>query len=329
MNQMTVLIMSNGGTVGTSLVKCLKDSEDVVVISADSNEFYPSLYLAEHREVLPDITSPTYIKVVERIIKEQSINAVIVASDSIMQHHLEDLFNLKVELISPKKEVVETFIDKYKTHEYFKEHLRDMNDLRIPDTHLIEGTESPIKFPVFVKPIHGSMSQNTFLVENEKEYEVLVEKYNMLDKYIVQEYIDSDFIEYTVSALMDKSKRMKSLIAFKRRLSPRLGASIQVEHDPDNHQFKKIREISHSIVEKLDTQGPLNIQYRIDKNGNIYVIEINPRFSSTVIFRHMMGINEPHLLLKNFLQGVEIEVEIPTTRFIGIRYLEELVIPLR
>ena len=45
------------------------------------------------------------------------------------------------------------------------------------------------------------------------------------------------------------------------------------------------------VADALDLEGAINIQLRID-NGEPVIFEINPRFSSTVGFRHRLGFTD-------------------------------------
>jgi carbamoyl-phosphate synthase large subunit len=73
-------------------------------------------------------------------------------------------------------------------------------------------------------------------------------------------------------------------------------------------QVKVIRDIAMSRqLERLCTTmgmaGPANIQYRVDKNGDMRIFEIHPRFSGTVYMRATCDFNDPVILVFNFLFG--------------------------
>jgi carbamoyl-phosphate synthase large subunit len=50
----------------------------------------------------------------------------------------------------------------------------------------------------------------------------------------------------------------------------------------------KISQLLHQIAILLDLRGSINVQLKL-VHGIPVIFEINPRFSSTVLFRHMMG----------------------------------------
>ena len=52
-----------------------------------------------------------------------------------------------------------------------------------------------------------------------------------------------------------------------------------------------ISKLLHQLAVLLDLRGSINVQLRL-VNRTPMIFEINPRFSSTVLFRHMMGFED-------------------------------------
>ena len=61
------------------------------------------------------------------------------------------------------------------------------------------------------------------------------------------------------------------------------------------------------MAEKLDLNGSINVQLRLRDNVPL-VFEINPRFSSTVLFRHLFG-------YKDVLWAIEDKLHIPLSSY--------------
>ena len=53
----------------------------------------------------------------------------------------------------------------------------------------------------------------------------------------------------------------------------------------------EIEQLLNAVAMYLDLQGCINVQLRM-RAGVPYVFEINPRFSSTVRFRHKLGFSD-------------------------------------
>ena len=54
---------------------------------------------------------------------------------------------------------------------------------------------------------------------------------------------------------------------------------------------EKIEKMLDELAIKLNLEGSINVQLRMVENTP-YVFEINPRFSSTVMFRHLFGFTD-------------------------------------
>jgi carbamoyl-phosphate synthase large subunit len=52
--------------------------------------------------------------------------------------------------------------------------------------------------------------------------------------------------------------------------------------------------------------GPTNFQFRIDKNNELKLLEINPRISSSTSIRTAFGFNESVMCIEYFLEGKKI-----------------------
>jgi len=74
-------------------------------------------------------------------------------------------------------------------------------------------------------------------------------------------------------------------IAFRRKLVGGLTGSGEVVSNPG------IDFVLHTIAERLCLSGSINVQLRKTQRGPV-VFEINPRFSSTVMFRHLLGFHD-------------------------------------
>ena len=60
-----------------------------------------------------------------------------------------------------------------------------------------------------------------------------------------------------------------------------------------------------NLAVKINLEGSINVQLRLTEKGPV-VFEINPRFSSTVLFRHMFGFKDLEWSIQDKL-NIEIE----------------------
>ena len=89
---------------------------------------------------------------------------------------------------------------------------------------------------------------------------------------------------------------------------------------------EEIDVLLHSIAQLLQLQGSINVQLRLTGRGPV-VFEINPRFSSTVMFRHLIGFQDFVWSLCE-AEGKEIgEFEPPAVGTRIYRVSQEVVLP--
>ena len=122
-----------------------------------------------------------------------------------------------------------------------------------------------------IKPKIGRGSKNIFITKNNK-----IINYFQKDKnFIVQEFINGK--EYTVDCLFDKNGKLVFSLPRERLVAQNvsiIGKTIK---------NKKIDTFIKLISSKLNFYGPVNVQIIIKKD-QIYLIEINPRLSGSIIF---------------------------------------------
>ena len=90
--------------------------------------------------------------------------------------------------------------------------------------------------------------------------------------------------EFTCGLYRSASGTVRAII-LKRELIGGFSGYGEVIENP------QIEALLIELAEKLELRGSINVQLRIS-NGKPVVFEINPRFSSTVLFRHMLGFQD-------------------------------------
>lgn len=150
-----------------------------------------------------------------------------------------------------------------------------------------------LKFPVFIKPIYGSGSINSFKIDNLEKLKVLFD-----EGMVIQEYIEG--IEYGVD-IFNNLEYKPSRIVIKKKLSMRSG-----ETDKAITTFNKnIFNTAKQIGEALKHFGPLDCDI-IERDGNLYILDMNPRFGGGYPATHAAGVNFLELIVKLY-NGDKIE----------------------
>ena len=94
----------------------------------------------------------------------------------------------------------------------------------------------------------------------------------------------------------------------------------------DIGRFPEVTAQCKEIAKAIGARGPINIQCRL-VDGVVKVFEINPRFSGTTSLRAMVGYNEPDILLRRHVYGLDVEPDFEFEEATIIRSLIEKKLP--
>lgn len=279
-NKLKVLITGCGGDIGQSIGKILKSKSELfsLVIGADLHEEHAGKFIFDACFVLPRCNADGYQKAVIQLIKDHQIDVVIPISEPELRNlgkHLyhDDFFNKPV--IMANWQSLHVGFDKKLTSDFLANH-----GLPFPDTQLVKSYNKSI-FPVLIKSRDGSGSKSIHLVNSREELD-LYQK--IFPEFIAQEFLSNDGGEYTCGLFRSTSGEIRDII-LKRKL---MGGFSGYGTREENHQISKLL---HQIANLLDLNGSINVQLKL-VHGIPVIFEINPRFSSTVLFRHLMGFED-------------------------------------
>lgn len=178
-------------------------------------------------------------------------------------------------LLMVRDDLVKAFCDKLQTANWLK-----AQGFAAPSTvPLTEANEREL--PLVVKPRRGAGSMNVIVVRTAGLLRGLQEEHG--EDYVAQTYLPDDEAEITCALLrMNGSIRTLSLL---RKLGGDRTISARIVNEP------AVNELLHGIAETSDLYGAINVQLRMTSDGPM-IFEINPRFSSTVRMRHMLGFKD-------------------------------------
>jgi carbamoyl-phosphate synthase large subunit len=171
--------------------------------------------------------------------------------------------------------------------------------------------------PILLKPRQGNGSRGIVHLHDREDFSYWTRKAS--EPWMLQRIVGSDDEEYTVGSFGLGNGQAVAPIVMRRRLSG-AGNTLQAE------------VVEHPLIEKrvaalnalLKPRGPTNYQFRV-QGGEAYLLEVNPRFSSSNSLRTRFGYNEARMALEYFLlHRVPRDPEIRCG--IGWRYSEDYVV---
>jgi len=316
MAKLNILVSAVGGDLGQSVIKCLRDSGyNPYIVGCDMNP-----YAAGRADVDTFLQAPPvkekqkYSDFILETLKRNKINYAFLLADVEIIYFNENRERFKsseAAFVVNEKHIIDTFMDKYKTVEFFKK-----TGVPYPQTWLPCDYNGQLGFPLILKKQQGSGSQDLFKVNDSEELQFYLQRHNDM---IIQEYLPGEDNEYTAGIFSDGENI--HTITFKRTLAPG-GFSQQVELVPD----ETVNQFPQQVALALDSKKAfnINVQFRRTKKGCI-PFEINPRFSSTVYFRHLFGFRDVKWAL-DLLEGKPVSYTALPKRGIGVRKFSEVIL---
>ena len=280
--KMKILVSGCGGDIGQSVGKILGESSYVSsLFGCDISDKNAARFIYENFFLAPAITDSDYMKTIETVIQEKNIDIFIPVSEPELRfffgiNRLDNIGGAKILMASEK--ALEVGFDKLKTAEFLKQ-----KGLPYPVTQELTTAEAENidNFPVIVKSRTGSGSSKVDVVQSSRTLKDL--SGNNSD-CIVQEYLDGTRGEFTCGLFRSTGGIIRTII-FKRELHGSYSGYGEVIKNND------IRDLLIKVAEELELVGSINVQLRLTSRGPT-VFEINPRFSSTVLFRHLLGFKD-------------------------------------
>ncbi|MDB1921729.1 ATP-grasp domain-containing protein [Clostridium tertium] len=290
MKKINILILSAGRRV--ELINCFKESAKKVgvesrIIAGDLSELAPAVYFSDEKYLIPRIGTENYIEKIIEICNLEDIALIIPTIDTELivlsenKKLIEEKTNAKV-LVSDKSSI-DICRDKKKTNKFFEENgIGCAKEITEEDMR-----EENYKFPLFIKPLDGSSSINTFKVKNKDELDFFL---RYIDKPIVQEFIQGD--EYTIDVFLDFESNPIAILP-RVRLATRSGEILKGKVVKDEEIISEVKK----ILKNLKFIGHITIQCMKTING-IKFIEINPRFGGGAPIGIKAGVDSPYFLYK-------------------------------
>lgn len=276
------------------------------IIAADMQLSAPALTAADIKVQVPGVYAEDYLDTVLDICKKYDVKVLISLNDlelPILSARKEDFKAIGVTAVVSDPEVIDICFDKYKTAQYI-----ESLGLKTPKTY-IDYKEAvaaikagTLKFPLILKPRWGSGSIGLEFVDDLEELEMVYK----LDKKKVQKSIlatastDENFLliqevikgnEYGLDIVNDFNKNLRG-VSVKQKLSMRAGETDKAI-TVDN---AKLREIGSIIGKCLKHMGNLDCDV-LERDGEYYVLELNPRFGGGYPFSHEAGVNIPKAIV--------------------------------
>ncbi len=313
-----VLVTGVGAIIGYGIINSLRQTS--LPLRIYGTDIYPDAYgrsLVDHFVPGVKAYSDGYIEFVERTVREHSIDLIIPGIE-------QDLYSLAAHRERvPTRLVLNSDLpirlSRNKLHTY--EHFAALGKtFVIPTLHDCSYEECVAKLgsPFILKPYSSYASKGLEIIHSREEFVFFSGRQQQ--QCVYQKLVGTDDSEYTVGLFGNGAGGYADSLILRRTLSKE-GATAKAWLVPDD---AAITACLDEICRLLAPVGPTNIQLRKDAE-HVYLLEINPRISSSCSIRTAMGYNEPEHCVRHYLLGEPI-VARPKTPANVVRYIADHVI---
>jgi len=295
---MNCLVTGVAGDIGHGVGRILRSSDFVgKLIGCDIHSDHMGDLLFDRCKVVPRAGSCDYVKALESLVERERLDAIVPTSEPelrIFAELTQKEETSRLPLVMANAEAMHVGFDKLKTAQFI-----DSIGAVAPWTIPIEKGD-PKKFPCVLKGRFGAGNQGVFVVQDAKR----IDSYRTIfTDHVWQEYIPDENSEYTCGVYGCMNGEIRTIIFRRRLVSGITGYAELVKN-------KEIDALCTKVGSALNLRGSINVQLRL-KGGIPMVFEINPRFSSTVVYRHKLGFTDLVWSLQEQILGQDTVCSIP------------------
>ncbi len=293
MKRYNILVTGVGAIIGYGIIKCLRKSKyDCYITGMDIYEdAVGQAWTDEFIQAVP-ASDCSYPKFLRTIIERKNIDLVFFGTEQEIAKVLNserDLGEFYGRLVLNRREVILLSGDKWETHKFLKD-----NKLPSIPSSVERDYQTLIRTlgsPFLIKPRRSYAGKGIVIVDSEDKFKFYA-KHMESENYMVQKMTGDDQHEYTAAAFGFGDGTGTGPIILKRRLSQE-GATAKAWVV----ECYEIEEQIRCLMRLLRPIGPTNFQFR--KEGKTYfLLEINPRISSSTSIRQSFGFNEAEMCIE-------------------------------
>ena len=296
----TVLVTGVCAIIGQGVVKSLRAARpDVRIIGVDRNNSGLGRFCCDVFYVKPPVEENTqeYVDFWEHLLSTEDVALVLPGLDVDMHFLLKQQVRLEQKgcrIALNNINLIKKSYDKW----LFGEELEAHGFTRIPST--LERTWTACRQalgggPLLMKPRKGNGSRGVVRIDNEADFQYWSKVSD--GDFMVQRFIGSDELEFTIGAFGLGNGEALPPIIFRRSLSVAGNTQFAevVSHTSLSEEVSRLARHFHPV-------GATNYQFRIE-GKTPYLLEINPRFSSSTSLRAAFGYNEAAMSIMFYLEG--------------------------
>ncbi len=299
-----ILVCGAGGSPATNFVRSLRLlSEPMFLVGVDCDKFNVHRAETDVKLLVPKVSDPQYLAVIQSIIEEYGIEFIHIQNDYELEFFSEHRDEIKAKLFLPAKETVRVCLDKFLSFEAWEK-----AGIRVPKTRLIQNEED-LKFAfaefgskLWLRDIKGAAGKGSFPTDD-------------FEKAVYWIHLNKGWGHFTAAeCLTENSVTWMSLwnegelivAQGRKRMYWELGnravsGVTGVTGAGVTYGNPELDALALKVIAAVDAKphGIFSVDLTYDKNGVPNPTEINiGRFFTTHFFFSQAGLNMPEILVR-------------------------------
>lgn len=290
-----ILVTGVGAIIGYGIIQALRKTRvDLHICGMDIYADAVGQRWCDSFVSCPLAADPGYVDFLRDLIRDRQIDLVMFGVEAEAQA-LAARFPLPFasKLVLNDPSLIKLAQDKWALYEFLQDHR--LKAIPSAITGEYDALAEKLGRPFLLKPRSSSASKGQAEIFSKDDYQYWKKKTG--SNFMVQEIIGDSEHEYTVGIFGLGEGEFTNPIVLRRKLG-RDGSTVKAE----TADIPELMTETRAIMSQLKAVGPTNLQFRRHKN-EFYLLEINPRFSSSLSMRAAFGFNEPEMCLEYYLEG--------------------------
>lgn len=297
-----MLVTGVGAIIGQGIIKSLRMLDDIYIVGLDLNPKAFGRHYCDTFYCKPETTEddPIYKDFLLELLEHENVDLVLPGIEQDINFFDKNRYifsDIKTKLVLNNSKLIHLSQDKWLMHKA----LTGAGLCSIP-SHIEDNWEMSLDYlgepPFLFKPRRGSGGRGQAIIETKKDLEYFW--YKQKNNFMMQRIIGSADEEYTVG-LFGYGDGRASPPAILRRTLGVGGATWSAQSIAKDNE---IELACNELTRLFKPIGPTNYQFR-KESGQVWLLEINPRFSASVSLRSALGFNEAKMAIDYYLYNAE------------------------
>lgn len=286
---MRVLITGINGDIGAGISLIIREMyPKAYILGLDMDISSLKYNAADDVKVFCRADADDFISIFTRLCHNFDVIIPALEAELSILHNIKNLNHIP--MVKLPNKWLKIFLSKSETAWWLQK-----NNLPAPKTTMLENSIIE-DLPIIIKPDSGQGSKSQTIV-NTKEQLEKYQKQLLGQNMIAQKIVGKESDEYTC-AVIKFDEEVRTFVMHRKLVNGTTTNIVVVNNS-------EINEVLIKIANKMNLQGALNVQLRLTVCGP-QIFEINPRFSGTLVMRHLLGFRDLYWYVEHMLNNTSL-----------------------